>query len=1074
MHPLLRCSLTALLSFLTGTALPLTVTISIVATENCDYGNGKLRANVTDGVPPYTYAWSNGSTQQVPTMLGSGTYSVVVTDSQGEQGNASIFLPSGPFLESDLGVTMNFQGLPYCENQVPAGPLFNFRQDAWFMFAGEAPYTFNGIVGEEWNCEGTLQGYLVPLPGAQDGEVVDVAFEDANGCPGTMTVTVGHLVEWPNVSFSNVSAACFGQNNGSFQLSIGEEINGQNLWLRVTDQNDQVVLGEDWDFTVGQNPMQHTLTQLAPGSYNVTLHLTNDTCASNFDACSVSLFVVVVPEEEYCGCANITQFPGQAITLTNLGSEQVVNECTNFGVHTVFTNVLAGATYRFAVTGNGFITVRQGAYDGPRLSYGFDEVEVVAPNAGPLFVHYNGDPLCTGGTTCQTTTVTRVLECIPPDVVFEVSVDCATELYTIQANVVGIGDASGVDIGLQGQAPIGVGVGPGTYSFGPYASLADVIIEVVHSEFPSCTVIGSIWVEPNCPTLIDCEAPGLQESYCYALSDSQEWTYAANGSGVLTLRFLRGTIESSGYDGLFIYDGTDSSAPLIFEHTNQELSNLGPAGSAVASPDLPYYGVQVFSSSGALHMVMYSDLSIDCSSTPNFDPWEWEVRCGAQTLSGVAYLDEDLDCASDPAEVTLPQTIIEVQPGPYYATTNSNGEYFMILPDGAYTIAQMSPYVADHCAPTPQSFVISGGVPVTVDFPDTATTVLDLAVSVSSGPARVGFGHQQALAIQNNSVFTSGPTTLTVEFDPILQFAQADPAPSNVNGNILTWELPAVLPFQPQSLQIDYTLPSDVGLIGTVLSTTATVSNTISEETLANNSTTHLRTITAAYDPNDKVATTSSGTSSSSYYLDLDEWVDYTIRFQNTGNDTAFTVVITDTLPGTLNPASIQMGAGSHPFTWELKGPGILEFTFANILLPDSNVNEPLSHGFVGFRIQPHEQLMVGEQITNTANIFFDFNPPVVTEPSVLVAEFSTEVAGYPVNTIQVWPVPAKDRLNITASSPISSLRVVASDGREVDIPYTRTAFSSLDVSGLQAGVYLLVMRNEDGIESRQRMIIQE
>jgi hypothetical protein len=187
-------------------------------------------------------------------------------------------------------------------------------------------------------------------------------------------------------------------------------------------------------------------------------------------------------------------------------------------------------------------------------------------------------------------------------------------------------------------------------------------------------------------------------------------------------------------------------------------------------------------------------------------------------------------------------------------------------------------------------------------------------------------------------------------------------------------------------------------------------------------------------------------------------------------------VVITDTLPGTLNPASIQMGAGSHPFTWELKGPGILEFTFANILLPDSNVNEPLSHGFVGFRIQPHEQLMVGEQISNIANIYFDFNPPVITEPSVLVAEFWTGIR--PLNgamDMNIFPNPVDQVLSITMSNAASpyALEVLTLDGRLVAAHRPSGPSFNLNVGDLASGSYCIRVIEADGGELRGRFFKQ-
>jgi uncharacterized repeat protein (TIGR01451 family) len=78
---------------------------------------------------------------------------------------------------------------------------------------------------------------------------------------------------------------------------------------------------------------------------------------------------------------------------------------------------------------------------------------------------------------------------------------------------------------------------------------------------------------------------------------------------------------------------------------------------------------------------------------------------------------------------------------------------------------------------------------------------------------------------------------------------------------------------------------------------------------LANNTANHVVTVTGSYDPNEKVARTSSGSSATSYYIDQDEWIDYVLRFQNTGTDTAFNVVVTDTIAAELDLATFIQGA---------------------------------------------------------------------------------------------------------------------------------------------------------------------
>jgi len=135
--------------------------------------------------------------------------------------------------------------------------------------------------------------------------------------------------------------------------------------------------------------------------------------------------------------------------------------------------------------------------------------------------------------------------------------------------------------------------------------------------------------------------------------------------------------------------------------------------------------------------------------------------------------------------------------------------------------------------------------------------------------------------------------------------------------------------------------------------------------------------INCAYDPNDKLVTPYFE-NYPNYTLFRDTLV-YTLRFQNTGTDTAFNVLLVDQLDEGLDWSTFELIASSHSQTASLDGRGRLNFRFDNILLPDLNTNEPASHGFVKFRIQARDSLAEMEEITNKTDIFFDFNPPIET-----------------------------------------------------------------------------------------------
>ena len=256
--------------------------------------------------------------------------------------------------------------------------------------------------------------------------------------------------------------------------------------------------------------------------------------------------------------------------------------------------------------------------------------------------------------------------------------------------------------------------------------------------------------------------------------------------------------------------------------------------------------------------------------------------------------------------------------------------------------------------------------------------------------------------------------------------------------------------------------------MGTTVTGTFSVSQDSTETSLLNNGASITQEIVGSFDPNTKEVRTSSGTNNSAYIIGTDSSLTYTIQFQNTGTDTAFTVVVRDTLPLDLDTRTFQVGASSHPYTYSLTGNGILAFTFDNILLPDSNTNEALSHGLISFRIKPIEPAVPGTVITNVADIFFDFNAPVRTPAATVVVQTSTGIpAAQITDKLTLYPVPVKDQLTAILPEYFAAKRasVVGVDGRMMPMQVLRTQSDRITVptQHLAPGAYVLTVWSSDG-----------
>lgn len=450
--------------------------------------------------------------------------------------------------------------------------------------------------------------------------------------------------------------------------------------------------------------------------------------------------------------------------------------------------------------------------------------------------------------------------------------------------------------------------------------------------------------------------------------------------------------------------------------------------------------------------------------------------CG--TVSGTVFNDVDQNCTQDPYEPGLPYRILTVQPGPRYGMTDAQGHYFIGMPFGNYTLAQPLVDEAQQCpAAVPVPFTVNGtNSNITINLADSSLVPHDLELFLHATAFRPGFPFTIWGGIRNNTAYASGTVSLSLSYptllDPVIAYGGGTATGGNAEWNF------GVIPAYTWlfgNFSITGTLPPDPDLLGEAVVLTAIATNSMSETSLSNNTKLLNRTVTGSFDPNDKQGITNATGSTDQFFLDSDAWIDYTVRFQNTGTDTAFTVVIRDAIEADLDIQSLEITAASHAFAPSFGDGRELVLTFADILLPDSTTDFLGSQGFVAFRMKPRTGLIPGDVIENTAGIYFDFNPPIITNTTAHTVELSTGIQARATGqTLWLMPNPTSGSLEVRITDPNASaglLQVVSVDGRVVMQQRTEGTRTVLDVVPLANGLYTLNWLHVNGTVTTQRFV---
>lgn len=360
-------------------------------------------------------------------------------------------------------------------------------------------------------------------------------------------------------------------------------------------------------------------------------------------------------------------------------------------------------------------------------------------------------------------------------------------------------------------------------------------------------------------------------------------------------------------------------------------------------------------------------------------------------------------------------------------------------------------------------------------FPITLTQGFnDVSVNiVPMIPPRPGFTYTNKVVYKNLGIT---PASGTLTFN---KAAQATIVNVNQQGIVttatgFTFDYTNLLPYETRTLLVTMSVPAiPVVNIDDVLSTNASITAPSNDISLANNSYFNSEIVVASYDPNDKMEAHGDKILHSSFQQD--DYLFYTIRFQNTGTANAINVRIEDMLDEQLDEQSIRMISASHSYILEKVGNKLV-WHFDYIQLPGAVQNEELSKGYIYFKIKLKPGFTVGDIIPNTAQIYFDTNPAIVTNTFTTEFVSTLSTLSFGIENSIIYPNPANDIVQVSlinTSEQIDSIEITDLLGKRIKkwmgIASSQT---SIPVSELSKGVYFIEIKTETNLKLMKKLII--
>lgn len=554
----------------------------------------------------------------------------------------------------------------------------------------------------------------------------------------------------------------------------------------------------------------------------------------------------------------------------------------------------------------------------------------------------------------------------------------------------------------------------------------------------------------------------------------------SNPGELVTVTFTTFDTETN-WDGLLVYDGNSTNAPQL-------ASSNGPGLAGLANLPGAFWGTTIpgpFTSSspdGCLTFRFISDGSIVRAG------WTANVTCTQDDdkIILIAFIDSNNNGTKEADEINFSN-------GSFMYDLNDSGTPMMgYSPTGQYAIydanptnsydisyqlqSTYAPYYSAGATVHNNITIPVGSIYQILYFPITVTQGYnDVTVSIVSQnpPPRPGFVYTEKVVYRNLGLTpTSG--SLTFNKDSIVTITNVSQAGTVANSSGFTYAFTNLAPNETRFIYVTMLVPTIPTVsLGDVVTNIASISAPADDINLENNSFSNSQIIVGSYDPNDKMESHGGRIFIDDY--DADDYLYYTIRFQNEGTASAEFVIIEDVLDAQIDESTLEMVSASHNYVMT-RMDNQVSWDFRNINLPPASVNESGSMGYVTFRVQLNPGIVLGDVVPNTASIFFDFNPPIITNTfnTEFVAPLSTTT--FANGNFAMYPNPAHSTVEISLQNTndrIEMIRIFDVMGKQIQSIKTSTSVQTVDVSELARGIYMVQITTDTNLTTTGKLVIK-